>query len=85
MFLWESSEIFKAGVFPSFLSLKILNSNLVTLIKWLRYRSFLIVFPAISEHYQETFYLESVLLKPEILDCRPVTLREGETVLQRFF
>ena len=32
-----------------FISVKILNSNLVTLMKWHHYRSFLEVFPAISE------------------------------------
>ena len=56
--------------------------NLVTLIKLLHYRSFLSVFPAISEHWQETFFLEYVLFKPEILNC---SVREEETVLQRCF
>ena len=59
-----------------FISVKILDSSLVTLIKWVHYWYFLCAFPAISEHWQETFFLESVLLMPEILDYRPVALKK---------
>ena len=48
------------------------------MIKSLHYRSFLSVFPAISEHWQETFFQESVFLKPEILDKRPVALEKRQ-------
>ena len=33
----------------------------------------------------ETFFIESVLLKSEILDFRPVSIREEEIALQSFF
>ena len=72
---------FKKTVCPKNVWMQHCN-NLITLKKWLHYRSFLSIFPAISEHWQQTFFLESALLKLEILDYRPVAL---ETVLQSCF
>ena len=46
-----------------FISIKILSSNLVTLIKWAHYRFFLKVFPAISEHWQGPFFSKSVFFE----------------------
>ena len=84
MFFCESSEIFKTRVFQNipwkmhevifFISVKILDSNLYIMIKWLYYRSFLSILPTILEHWQETFFLKSVLLNPEVLDYKPVAL-----------
>ena len=48
------------------------------------YRSFLSIFPAISDHQQETFLFESFLLKSEIL-LQALKVREEEKFLQRFF
>ena len=34
------------------------------------------LFPTILEHWQETFFLKSVLLNPEVLNYRPVALEK---------
>ena len=44
--------------------------------KWLHHRPFSGRLPTISEYSNETFFLESVLLKSEIQDCRSLALEK---------
>ena len=69
-----------------FISIKILDSNLVTLIKWLHYRSFLSVFPAIC-HFRiltGNIFLEVCFVEAGNSRLQACSVREEVTVLQKF-
>ena len=88
---WEYSETFKTGVFlniPREMHGVIFSeacrflivSNPATLIKWPPHRSYPREFPTVSEHSQETFFLEYVIGEARIKNCRPIGT-EKKTVL----